>query len=233
MNALERLRPETRPIDAEWSATTLEAILASHDPSPARRGGRRRRLALVGAATAGVLGLSGVAYAGGLVPALITDHFDETSQASVSGIHELASFTTTKSGTPRTFEIWRGTDADGLSCIAVLEAAATGGPDFGGNCGDYPLDAWFNTTNESWTGTVDDPPPPATYYVYGEPALDGVTTVRVLGDGFDHSVAVDPRTGGYAVAVPELDRGISGHFATVEFIDAQGVVLGTRDLSEK
>ena len=129
----------------------------------------------------------------------------------IPNVHELASFTTVNNGPTHTFEIWRGTDANGLSCIAVLEANAKGGPDFGGNCGDYPTDAWFNTASESYKGTIDDTPPPAIYYVYGEPTLPGVKSVRVIGDGFEHTASVN-KTGGYAVAIPELDRGISGHF---------------------
>lgn len=233
MNALEQLRPEVRPLNAEWSTGTLETIFASHEPSPQRRGGKGRRFALVGATAAGILGIGGVAYAAGLVPAIISDHFVQTSPTSVTNVHELASFTTTKTGTTRTFEIWRGTDADGLSCIAVLETAAKGGPDFGGNCGDYPTDAWFNTTTESYSGTINDTPPPLTYYVYGEPTLPGVTSVRVIGDGFEYTAPVDAKTGGYAVAIPELDRGISGHFATVEFLDADDSVVGTKELSDK
>lgn len=232
MNAIERLRPEIHPLDAAWSASTLEGILSSHDPVPARRV-KRRSLAMVGAATAGMLGVGGVAYATGVVPDLITRHFQKTHSMSVTNVHEVASFTSAKDGTARTFEIWRGTDADGLSCTAVLEAAAKGGPDFGGNCGDYPTDAWFNTTNESWRGSINDTPPPTTYYVYGEPTLPGVSRVRVVGNGFEHSVAIDATTGGYAVAIPELDRGVRGQFATVEFLDANGAVLGTSALSEK
>lgn len=233
MNTIERLRPEIRPLDAVWSADTLESILSSHDPAPKRRSGTRRRLALVGATTAGVVGIGGIAYAAGLVPALITDHFDQTSPNGISNVHEVASFTSAKNGTARTFEIWRGTDTDGQSCTAVLEANGQFGPDFGGNCGDYPTDAWFNTTNESWRGSINDTPPPTTYYVYGEPTLPGVTSVRVVGDGFEHSVAIDATTGGYAVAIPELDRGVRGHFATVKFIDATGTVVGTSELSER
>ncbi len=233
MKALEQLRPKARPLNAEWSTDTLETIFASHDPSPERRAGKGRRFALISATAAAVLGVGGVAYAAGVVPAIITEHFAQTSSTSVTDVHELASFTTDKNGTIRTFEIWRGTNTDGLSCIAVLEASAKGGPDFGGNCGDYPTDAWFNTASESYTGTIDDAPPPAIYYVYGEPALPGVKSVRVVGDGFEHTAPLNDKTGGYAVAIPELDRGISGRFATVEFLDSNDSVIGTKELSEK
>lgn len=232
MNTLEPLRPEIRPIDAEWSTETLETIFASYDPAPKPRDAKGRRLVVVGATAAGILGLGGVAYATGVVPTMITDHFAQTSSAAVTDVHELASFTTAKGGTDRSFEIWRGTDVNGRSCTAVVEADAKGGPDFSGNCGAYPTDAWFNTASQSYKGSIDDAPPPSIYYVYGEPTLPGVTEVRVTGDGFEHVTAVNA-TGGYAVAIPELDRGISGPFATVEFLDASDAVIGTKELSEK
>ncbi|QWF23030.1 hypothetical protein KM427_04670 [Nocardioides sp. LMS-CY] len=60
MNSIERLRPEIRPLDAEWSASTLEAILAGPTVAdrravPPRRS--RARLILVAAATVAVAGL--------------------------------------------------------------------------------------------------------------------------------------------------------------------------------
>ncbi len=233
MNIIERLRPAACPLDAEWSAATLESIFAANPAPSSGRRNTRRWLAVASAATAATLGLGGVAYATGLVPGTITDFFDNTSTAEVSNVHEVASFTTADDGSVRSFEIWRGTDADGLSCTAVLETAAKGGPDFGGNCGDYPTDAWFNTTNESWSGTIDDAPPSSTYYVYGEPVQPNVTDVLVVGERFEHSVAVDAATGGYAVAIPELSGDVTGEFATVEFLDASGSVVATRVLSEK
>ena len=72
--------------------------------------------------------------------------------------------------------------------------------------------------------------PEPTYYVYGEPDLPGVVSVRVFGDGFVHTVPLDETTGGYAVAVPQLEVEVIGPFATVEFLDADGVVVGTEEL---
>lgn len=233
MNTIERLRPDARPLDAEWSASTLEAILSSQVPESPHRNSKARRFALVGAATAAILGVGGVAYATGLVPDFIADELDWISSSEISDVHEVASFSFDSDGETRSFEIWRGTNDDGMSCTAVLEAEGNFGPEFGGNCGDNPTDAWFDRTSESYKGTINDAPPPSTYFVYGEPEVASVTTVRVFGDGFDHSVAVDPATGGYAVAVPELGQGVSGNFATVEFLGTDGSVLGTRELSEK
>jgi len=230
MKTVEDLRPEIRPLDAAWSATTLEGIFAS-EPPVSSKARRPRRLVLVGSMVGGLFAVGGVAYAAGLVPGIITNELDWISSSEVSDVHEVASFTAEANGRTRSFEIWRGTNADGLSCTAVLEAKGNFGPEFGGYCGDYPTDAWFDRATESYK--IGDTPPPATYFVYGEPTLPGVSSVRVVGDGFTHRATVDRATGGFAVAVPELGPSVSGHFATVEFIDAAGTVVGTRELSEK
>jgi hypothetical protein len=235
MNTIERLRPEIRPLDAGWSANTLEGILSSEGPSkvPARARGRRR-LALVGAATAGALGIGGVAYATGVVPGFIADELDWVSPTTVSHVHEVASFSFQTNGKTRSFVIWRGTNASGNNCTAVLEAKSTVGPEFGANCLNHPTDAWFDRTSESYRGDINDTPPPGTYFVYGEPPMSGVVSVRVFGDRFDHTVQIDRATNGFATAIPELTgTQPSGHFATVEFLATDGTVLGTRGLFEK
>lgn len=230
MKTLEDLRPEIRPLDAAWSAATLEGIFAGEQPVPSKAR-RPRRLVLIGSMVGGLFAAGGVAYAAGLVPSIIANELDWISSSEVSDVHEVASFTAVTDGKTRAFVIWRGTNQDGLSCTAVLEARGKFGPEFGGYCGDYPTDAWFDRATESYK--MGDAPPPATYFVYGEPELPGITSVRVTGDGFDHSVAVDQTTGGYALAIPELGPGVRGHFATVEFLDAAGAVVATRELSEK
>ena len=52
MNTLERLRPETQPLDAEWSAATLQHIFASSEPGAARPRARLRRRVLTSAVAA-------------------------------------------------------------------------------------------------------------------------------------------------------------------------------------
>lgn len=232
MNLIDDLRPELHPIDAEWSAATLQHIFADEVPVAGRRRARRR-LMLVGAGAAAMLGCGGVAYATGLIPDAVTRNFAWISSSGVEDVHEVATFSIAGPDGPRAFTIWRGTSTDGLSCTSVLETGATGSPDFSGNCGDYPTDAWFDTRSDGYGGTIDDPPPPLTYFVYGEPADPHVTSVRVVGDGFDDHTTIDPSTGGYAIAIPELHRGVSGPFATVQFLDAAGEVVGQRVLSEK
>lgn len=52
MNALERLRPEPQPIDAEWSSATLQHILASSEPTAARPHPKAPRRVVAGAMAA-------------------------------------------------------------------------------------------------------------------------------------------------------------------------------------
>ena len=230
MKTIDQLRPPVRPLDVEWSATTLEAILSSHAPTSSPSS-KSRRVALVGAVAAAVIGVGGVAFATGLVPGFVTDELDRISSSDLSGVHEVASFSLDSNGLNRSFEIWRGTNNDGMSCTAVLEAGGRFGPQFGGSCGDWPIDAWYDATSES--SKIGEVMPESTIFIFGEPEMTGVTDVRVFGEGFDHTVAVDPDTGGYAVAIPELPPAPRGHFATVTFLSADGSVLGVRELSEK
>jgi len=69
MNILERLRPEPQPLDAEWSAATLQHIFASSEPAGAstRAKPRRRRAVVAGVGAVAVLaGGWGAAAAAGL-----------------------------------------------------------------------------------------------------------------------------------------------------------------------
>lgn len=179
--------------------------------------------------------MGGIAYAGGLVPSFISNELAWISPSRVSDVHQVASFTLDAGGKDRQFKIWRGINADGQNCTSVFEAKGNTGPEFGGNCGNYPTDAWFNTTSESYRGDINDTPPPSTYFVYGEPTLPGVVSVRVVGKGFERTVPIDQATGGFATAIPELTTvgNVRGGFATVEFLAADGSTLGTRQLAEK
>ena len=79
---------------------------------------------------------------------------------------------------------------------------------------------------------------PATLYVYGEPANAAVTRVRVHGSGFTHTTKVDARTGGYAVAVPEVTSATHTEragqvVATLDFLAADGQELDTLTVRDR
>ncbi len=229
--------PDNEPMRrraAELRPTVLARFTDEPPAEPRRkRGYQQISRAAIAATAAALIGVGGLAYAGGLVPSFITDELGQVSPSTVTDVHFIASFTVDPGGRNRRFEIWRGTNADGQSCTSVYEAKGSFGPQFGGNCGPNPTDAWYDRTSESYRGSINDTPPPSTYFVYGEPTLPGVVSVRVTGHGFDHTVPVDSQTGGFALAIPELPSTVRGPFATVEFLAADGTTLGTRRLAEK
>ena len=60
------------------------------------------------------------------------------------------------------------------------------------------LTAAYSLRTHRWWATA------ATLFVYGEPCDPVVRQVRVKSKGFTHLTSVDPDTGGYAVAIPEV-----------------------------
>lgn len=228
---IAQLRPEAAPLDSDWSARTLRTIISTPDTA------RSHRLPwVVGLTTAALLGTGGVAYAVGGVPEFISAEFDWISSAQVHDERRVASFTLAPGATPRTFEVWRAENASGETCTVVLEADGRLGPTFGGACGEQPVAAWFGWTSEAYLAS--EPTPSATLYVYGEPADPDVRRVRVRSGDFTHTVDVDRETGGYAVAMPEVTSDWwterAGQLvATVDFLNAGGVVLATHTLRDR
>lgn len=210
MTTIERLRPEIRPLDEEWSATTLARILAAPVDGPAagieaertRSRRRRMRIAAVGLVGAGVLG-SGAAYAGGVVPGFVTDAFqrfdgEAGEEFDVSGIKPIADFTL-PDGTRYT--VWRGRSRDGWSCEAIREdRAGKRLDDFGYGCGtrqdvpsrsdvaDSPAEDAedYERLSFGWVQEPErdgEPQRPMYFVAYGEAPVTTATRVRVTGYG--------------------------------------------------
>jgi hypothetical protein len=228
---LQQIRPDVEPFDPAWSAETLSRI--TQGPTT-RRSHRRLRIAAL--TTAVVMGTAGAAYATGVVPALISHEFGNLSTSKIHDEHRVASFTLGSGDTLRTFRVWRGTNGRGDSCAVVVEAhGRSGSPLFGGGCHPDAVEAWFGYTTEA--SAISEPTRPLVMYVYGEPASSAVRQVRVHGEGFNHITEVDPRTGGYAVAIPEgstashVER--AGQVvAFVDFLDGDGHQVATHTLRD-
>lgn len=178
----------------------------------------------------------GVAYTTGLVPAFISEELDWVSPAQIHDERLVGSFTVHAEEGSRTFKVWRAENEDGETCTFVTEAQGRFGPNSDGVCGEAPAQAWFGWTSES--AKASESMPPATLYVYGEPAHSDVRQVRVHGTGFTHTTDVDPDIGGYAVAIPQVTS--ANHIeragqavARVDFLDEGGRQIDTRTLRDR
>jgi len=132
--------------------------------------------------------------------------------------------------------VWRANNDNGETCTVILEAQARFGPNFDGACATDPTQAWFSWTAES--ARDSEPMPPSTLYVYGEPNNAAVQRVRVSGTGFTHTTRVDPDTGGYGIAIPEMTDDAwterAGQFvATIEFLDESGNQIDNYPLRDR
>ncbi len=209
---------------------------SSGSSSPRHPARPRRGLKALAATTVTIIGTSGVAYASGLVPAFVSEEFDWISNAKIHNERLVGSFTVPAGEGVRTFKVWRAENDAGETCTLVLEAKARFAPTFDGACAQDPAQAWFGWTAES--ARSSEPMPPATLYVYGEPANAAVTRVRVHGSGFTHTTKVDARTGGYAVAVPEVTSATHTEragqvVATLDFLAADGQELDTLTVRDR
>ena len=187
-------------------------------------------------ATTAVIGTGGVAYAAGMVPAFISEEFEWISPAEVHGERRVASFNVSAGDRVRTFQVWRADNDQGETCTVTVEAQGRFGPSFDGACAQDPALGWFGWTAES--SKITEPMPAATLYVYGEPADSAVRQMRVHGESFTNTADVDPVTGGYVVAVPEVTS--TSHIeragqvvATVSFLDETGQQLDSHTVRNR
>lgn len=229
---VDQMRPEPVTLDPQWSASSLRSILGSpHTP----RSQRRLRPVVLGAAGL-VLASGGIAYATGNVPAFIEEGFDEISPSSVHDVRRIASFTLASGSSTREFEVFRATNDDGETCIITHEADGRFGPSDDGACAVDPVDGWFGWTAES--ARVGESFPDSTLYIYGERPTTAVTRVRAYGAGFDHTMRVNPLTGGFATAVPEVTLDEHGEvagrtIATLDYLGADGNVIDSKSIKER
>lgn len=229
-NTIQQIRPTIEPLDETWSEHTLHRITHAPQPRP------RRTLKAFALAAAAVVATSTAAYAAGLVPASVIEAFDWTSSSQVHHERRVASFDVPSGDEARGFEVWRAANDSGETCTVILEAQTRFGPNFDAACAQDPIKAWFGWTAES--AKVSESMPAATLYVYGEPNNATVQQVRVHGTGFTHTTDVDPVTGGYAVAIPEITRDAwterAGQVvATVDFLDEHGHRIDSHTLRDR
>lgn len=246
LTTIEALRPPTEPLDAEWSAGALAAILA--DPPPRRRS--PRRLA-AGLACAAVLA-GGAAYAVGNLPAFIQE--DVEAAAQHHGDSNLADRMAQIADLPLPdggrFAAWRAV-GDRVVCEAQVDDwdGATTPADAGWAAVSCGADADRDSSPIRVVVTAGAPSreDAETWY----PVLYGVTDteasrVRIQGAlnwsgrRVDRVLPVDPETRSFATVLPGRWRQQEYPVAAIEpasgltisFLGVGGEVLDTADIDQ-
>ncbi|GAB3200379.1 hypothetical protein GCM10027062_19690 [Nocardioides hungaricus] len=248
MNIDELLR-ETAPDEGRLRAETdrLRGDVLARATSGRRRRVRRPWRAGIAAAAMASVGVTGVAYAAGGVPALFSSNVADAGRdlgvppEQVPDLTQIVDLTLPDGSR---FAAWQGV-SERMWCTAYIDqwdgrAMGSGGT----SCSDSgPSGFDLNRVQIAWAQAADE----STYYpvLFGD-ADDGTSAVRVrgqfsaTGQKVDLTLPVDPSTGAFAVTLPGTDprpwdylEDASATFRksgiTVEFLDTSGAVTRTVD----
>lgn len=233
----DRLRTRTAGLRAD--------VLTRATARPRRQVRRPLRTGLAAAVVATV-GVGGVAYATGAVPALVTsvvDDFGKEAGVAASDRPEMSQIVDLELPDGSRFAAWAGR-SDAMWCTSYLDrwdgtAMGSGGTACSDDGPSYDLNREQIAWAQNLAGTA--------YYpvLFGD-AGEGVSEVRVsgvfsgTGRPVDLTVPVDPTTSAYAAALPGINQHPWEHLeeegatfrssgVTLEFLDASGQVIRTAE----
>lgn len=216
MSILEEIRPRAEHLTDERSTQLLREVLTS-PVTKSRQGTRGRRLKFVAFGAAGIIAAGGAAYAGGLVPSIVSERFgqmDEGWGQPISG-ERLVVEATLSDGTP--IGVWRADTTGGACEIRDTTGSQEQPEDFGVGCALWQGPRYFVDVMQACTGH------PA--LLFGELRPDGprAQTVRVEAAGRQIML---PVTGPRDSFSGEIPPGLEGDRVVIEYLDAQGHVIG-------
>ncbi len=179
MSILEEIRPRADHLTNEHSDALLREVINC----PAARPRRWWRSKLAAFGLVGVVVAGGTAYAGGLVPSIVSERFDQMTAGDdawpdpIYDVHLLAE-TTLSDGTP--IRIWRAKTTDGACQIADTTGIQERPEDFGVGCAK-----WNFGEGPGLDGGVLQACDHHPALVYGElrPPWRGIRMVRVKAQG--------------------------------------------------
>lgn len=221
MSILEEIRPRADHLTNEHSDALLREVINC----PAARPRRWWRSKLAAFGLVGVVVAGGTAYAGGLVPSIVSERFDQMTAGDdawpdpIYDVHLLVE-TTLSDGTP--IRIWRAKTTDGVCQIADTTGIQERPEDFGVGCA-----RWNFGEGPGLDGGVLQACDHHPALVYGElrPPWRGIRVVRVKAQGTEADLAV---TGARHVFFGEIPGGTEGDRIVLQYFDDEGNVLGTQ-----
>jgi hypothetical protein len=221
VNVLDEMRPRAEHLDDEQSARLLREVLLSPPEAP-----RRRWKPRVAALTlAGAIVVGGTAYAGGLVPHIVSDRFHEITEGSDGWDRPITNErllvkTTLSDGTP--IRIWRADTPGGLCQIADTTGHEKRPGDFGVSCALWnPPERLTPDIAGVLQACAGHPA-----LVFGQlrkPWLD-VRSVKAHAGGPDVTIPIDRSTHVFAGEVPASPQGVP---MTIDYLDGAGKIVGT------
>lgn len=241
---LETLRPGTPPVDATWSAVTLESILTTPVATQQRR--KWVRYAAAGVTGAVLVG-GGVAYATGTVPSFVTNDAHRGARAvgepDKAPDMRLIVDLILPNGTR--FAAWRGR-SNRVEC--TITASDWDGHEYAGDGGAGCVtqekgQADLNRYQVMWAGDYGH----RQYYpvLFGDTALHAATRVLVTGTlnltglPIHATIPVDPDTNAFSLVLPGFSHNPWANAARLHFpeglkltfLDAAGRALRTVSVS--
>ncbi|MGL5824489.1 MAG: hypothetical protein ACRCYU_06600 [Nocardioides sp.] len=218
LTTLEAIRPKVAPLDAHWSATALESILAT--PVGKSRRSRKMRYSVAGLTTATLIG-GGVAYATGIVPSFVT----KAAKIGATGVGSPDDPPTMRLIVDQELPTGNASldgSADPTALSATTSRSNRDGrqrPGGGGSgCGTYDPknpERDLNRYAVTWAGGGEQ----GTFYpvLHGYtdqagPRVEAATQVRVTGTlnltglSSDITIPIDPVTTGFSAVLPGTTR---------------------------
>ncbi|GAA4691427.1 hypothetical protein [Nocardioides conyzicola] len=211
MTVLDDLRPRAEHLTEERSHAMLDAVLTAPDPR------RRRGRWIAAAGLCGAIAAGGGAYAGGLVPHIVTERFDQMrsgDDAWPSPIDHERQVADVVLSNGKHARVWYADTTDGQCVIRDMTGTVTEPEGFGVGCA-----LWGGSEHDPRRGTYWQTAPDGPAVVYGEFAgvSAHVASVEVTGPGWSRTFAV--MDGAFAGEVPAGDEGDRVRF---DYLDAGG-----------
>jgi hypothetical protein len=217
VTVLDDLRPRAEHLSEERSHAMLNSVLTTSQ-RPRRR---HRWIAALG--LCGVVAIGGGAYAGDLVPPIVSERFQQMHDGDDGWPHPIVNerqIADVVLSNGKHARVWLADTTDGQCVIRDMSGAVTEPEDFGVGCAVWGGDEHDPRRGTHWQTSPDGPA-----VVYGEFAgVDAdIASVQVSGPGWIRTFPVENKA--FAGEVP---AGADGDPLRFVYLDARGLEVAHR-----